>query len=319
MMEKVIPGALAALALVFSLGIGPVYAASPQGSRIASELKDTHAYKTYLKDEDIRVEERNGVVTLKGTVSDDSKKSLAEETASALPGVKKVNNRLEVRKDQPSRNSDAWITAKVKTALAFHKGVSMTDTKVETKDGVVILHGNAESEAQKKLTTEYVKDLDGVKEVRNEMTFEGPGMGRNGPMDGTTDNPVGSGYPAAGTGSLNAREGKIDDASITSSVKSALKMNRSDSLPSEIRTKDGVVTLKGKAGSAEEKDRISRRVSDIRGVQSVRNEMSIAEPGSAQGYPDRTLTGQKGVRPYPARPTGSAPQGDQQQGGTRQK
>ena len=40
----------------------------------------------------------------------------------------------------------------------------------EVKDAVVTLRGEASSIAQKELTSEYAKDIDGVKEVKNEMT-----------------------------------------------------------------------------------------------------------------------------------------------------
>ena len=55
---------------------------------------------------------------------------------------------------------------KVKSALLFHRNVSATATEVELKDGIVTLKGEATSEAQKELTTEYAKDVDDVKSVK---------------------------------------------------------------------------------------------------------------------------------------------------------
>jgi len=46
---------------------------------------------------------------------------------------------------------------------------------VYVKDGVVTLQGEASSLAQKELTTEYAKDVDNVKEVKNNMTIAKPG------------------------------------------------------------------------------------------------------------------------------------------------
>jgi len=48
--------------------------------------------------------------------------------------------------------------------------VSAGKTEVDVKDGIVTLQGEATSQAQKDLTTEYAKDVEGVKEVKNEMT-----------------------------------------------------------------------------------------------------------------------------------------------------
>jgi osmotically-inducible protein OsmY len=43
-------------------------------------------------------------------------------------------------------------------------------TDVSVKDVIVTLRGDAASEAQKELTTEYAKDVTGVKDVKKEMT-----------------------------------------------------------------------------------------------------------------------------------------------------
>ena len=70
----------------------------------------------------------------------------------------------------PPQNSDAWLSEKVKTTLLFHRSVSASKTEVYVKDGIVTLRGEAASQAQKDLTTEYAKDVEGVKDVKNEMT-----------------------------------------------------------------------------------------------------------------------------------------------------
>ena len=119
-----------------------------------------------LKGDEIKIDSKDGVVTLTGTVSEDSHKSLAEETVAALPGVKKVDNKLKVKGERHADNSDAWVLAKVKAPLLFHKNVSAIQTEVDVKDGMVTLRGEAASDAQKSLTTEYVKDVEGVKGVR---------------------------------------------------------------------------------------------------------------------------------------------------------
>ncbi|MBU3948564.1 MAG: BON domain-containing protein [Proteobacteria bacterium] len=55
----------------------------------------------------------------------------------------------------------------------FNRNVSAI-TEVSTKDGIVTLQGEATSQAQKDLTTEYAKfvnDVNGVKSVKNQMTI----------------------------------------------------------------------------------------------------------------------------------------------------
>jgi osmotically-inducible protein OsmY len=208
-------------------------------------------FKTYLKDDSIKVESKNGAVILTGSVAESSHKSLAQDTVEGLPGVKSVDNKLEV-KNAPAANSDAWLSDKLKITLLFHRSVSAGKTEIAVKDGVVTLRGNALSQAQKELTTEYAKDMEGVKDVNNEMTVSETGK--------KTPRTTGE---------------KIDDASITAQVKMALLFHRSTSvLKTSVTTKLGVVTVAGKANNAAEKRLVTKLVEDVNGVKKVKNEMT---------------------------------------------
>jgi osmotically-inducible protein OsmY len=58
----------------------------------------------------------------------------------------------------------------------------------------------------------------------------------------------------------------------------ALLFHRSTSVVNtKVDTDDGVVTLRGMARNVAERDLVSRLVSDIKGVKSVKNEMGIGE------------------------------------------
>jgi hyperosmotically inducible protein len=236
----------------------PVRAADTD-SRIESSAAKSYVFKTYLKDDSIKTDSKDGVVTLTGTVADASHKSMAENTVASLPGVKSVDNQLVVSGEQPAEHSDTWISMKVKTALLFHRNVSATGTTVYTKDGVVTLEGEASSMAQKELTTEYAKDVDNVIEVKNDMTIARTAA--------TPDATVGD---------------KIDDASITAEVKSSLLSHSSTSaLHTEVSTTDGVVTLSGIAKNDAEKTLVTKLATDINGVTSVVNNMTVAVPVAA--------------------------------------
>jgi hyperosmotically inducible periplasmic protein len=227
--------------------------ASETDNRIESSFKKTYAYKTYLKDEHIKINSKDGVVTLSGVVADETHKPMAQNVAEALPGVTSVDNRIEVTGDRPAESSDTWITMKVKSALLFHRNVSGTGTEVDVKDGTVTLKGEAANQAQKDLTTEYAKDIEGVKSVKNEMTVA--------TAPAKPDQTVGE---------------KIDDASITAEVKGSLLSHRSTSmLSTKVSTSDGVVTLGGTANNAAEKDLVTKLVTDINGVKSVVNNMTV--------------------------------------------
>ena len=227
--------------------------ASETDDRIEASAKKSYVFRTQLKDDSIKTESKNGAVTLTGTVAESSHKSLAQDTVESLPGVKSVDNQLKIKGESPAEHSDGWVSTKVKTTLLFHRNVSASGTDVYVKDGVVSLRGVAKSQAQKELTTEYARDVEGVKEVKNEMTVA--------KTPAKPDETIGE---------------KIDDASITAQVKSSLMSHRSTSaLKTNVQTTDGVVTVSGVAKNAAEKTLVTKLVTDIDGVISVVNNMTI--------------------------------------------
>ena len=256
------------VAAVGLLAISMPVNASKMDDRIESSAKKSYVFKTYLKADAIKIQSKDGVVTLTGTVSEESHKSLAGETLAGLPGVKTVDNRLEVKGERPAENSDTWLMMKVKTTLLFHRSVSGSKTEVNVKDGIVTLQGEATSQAQKDLTTEYAKDIDGVKDVKNEMVVSSGSSKESRTVGEKIDDSSKKKSRTVGE--------KIDDASITAQVKVTLLYHRSTSaLNTSVTTRKGVVTLSGKAKNASEKDLATKYVNDVHGVKSVKNLMTI--------------------------------------------
>jgi osmotically-inducible protein OsmY len=244
--------ALAAVAAAVLSSSAPVRA-SDTDDRIESSFNKSYVSKTYLRDDSVRAVSKEGVVTLTGSVAEESHKTLAQDTAASLPGVIRVDNQLATKAEVAAANADTWIGRKAKLALLFRRNVDAVKTTVAVKDGVVTLTGEASSSAQKELSAEYVGDIEGVKEVRNEMT-------------------VAATPPAV---ERTAGE-KMDDASITAQVKTALLTHRStSSAATKVETRDGAVTLTGIARNAAEKSLVTKLVTDIRGVTSVNNEMTV--------------------------------------------
>ena len=246
--------------LAVMLGIvlaGTSVRASETDDRIQSSAKDSYVFRTQLKDDSINVNSNNGSVTLTGTVENESHKGLAQETVANLPGVNSVDNQLVINGQQPAENSDGWIGMKVKGSLFFNRNVSAVNTEVDVTNGVVTLKGQADSQAQKDLTGEYAKDIDGVKSVDNQMTIAEKGTNSDEAKEQNKDN-------------------KIDDASITAQVKMAFLTHHSTSaFKTGVSTTDGVVTLSGNATSGAGKDMASKVAGDINGVKNVVNNMTI--------------------------------------------
>lgn len=247
-----------AAAVVLAGAAGGLRAAdADMDTRIETTFEKTYVYQTTLKDDSVRIKSENGVVTLSGTVADDSHKALAQDTAASLPGVKRVNDDLLVVKaEQPAAHSDVWIATKLKILLLFHRNVSATKTSIAVQDGVVTLKGEAGTMAQKDLTTEYARDVEGVKDVKNEMTVS--------EIAKSPDRTLGQ---------------VIDDASMTARIKLVLATHRSTSaLRTRVSVLRGTVTVSGTAKNAAEKELVSKLVEDIEGVTKVINSMSIEEP-----------------------------------------
>ena len=221
-------------------------ASSATDRKIEDAAKASYNYRTVLEDH-VKVKANDGVVTLTGTVQDSDDRDLAADTVGNLPGVVTVRNEIKVESTYPEK-SDAWMALKIRSRLLVKGNVSATSTKVDVKDGNVMLTGTADNVAQKELTGIYAKEIDGVKSVQNDIVV--------------TDKPtVGE---------------KIDDASITSQVKYALLAHKSTSaVKTKIVTSDGVVLVTGEAASDAEKSLVTKLASDVRGVNSVTNKMTV--------------------------------------------
>lgn len=228
---------------------------------IEATVRKSYVFKSFLKGDDIHMLYEHGVVTLTGTVSDESHKVLARETVANLPGVQQVEIRLKEHGQSPEQHSDAWLVSRVKSILWFHQNIDADAIEISARDGTVTLRGAAASAAQMKLICKYAQDVQGVRKVSNEIAVLAatPKADRK---------PVASTPQAAGE--------TIDDASITALVKTTLLYHHStSSLDITVETKDGVVKLEGKARSWPEKYLITKLVIDVHGVKMVFNNMTV--------------------------------------------
>jgi osmotically-inducible protein OsmY len=224
-----------------------------QDDRIEKAFTSSYIYRTQLKDDDISITSSSGAVTLRGRVATGEDKDLATDIAAALPGVGAVHNQLVVAA-QPVEESDGWVALKVRGALLFHRNVSLSGKQIAVHDGIVVLTGSADNEAEKALAEEYAAEVKGVKHVDNELQ-------------------VASTEPQQTSSTLGE---KIDDASITAQIKYTLAIHRSTSaLRTEVSTEEGVVTIHGQAKNPAEKDLVTKLVENIKGVKDVRNQMQI--------------------------------------------
>lgn len=227
-----------------------MFADSQTDRRIEKAASESYNYRTVLEN-NVNAKAADGVVTLTGTVNDADHRVLAEDTVRDLPGVTAVENKIKVESTAPER-SDGWIATKVRTKLLLSGSVSIVSSDVKVKEGVVTLTGTAKNTAQKELTEALVAEIEGVKSVDNKLTVA------QAPVEERTVSD------------------RIDDASITAQVKYALLTHKSTSaMKTNVTTKDGKVAITGEAGSTEERALVTHLAEKVRGVKSVKNDMSV--------------------------------------------
>lgn len=239
------------ISLLLVLIASPIaaFASSETDRKIEQAAKASYNYRTVLEDH-VKVSARDGVVTLTGTVQDRADKELAADTVENLPGVASVRNEIKI-KPAYSEHSDAWMAFKIRGRLLGRANVSATSTKVSVQDGVVTLTGTADNPAQKELTEVYAKEIDWVKSVKNDIVVV------NAPARETMGE-------------------KIDDASVTSQIKFALLDHKgTHALKTKVTTNEGIVVITGEAGSDAEKSLVTKLAKGVRGVKSVKNEMTV--------------------------------------------
>jgi hyperosmotically inducible protein len=196
--------------------------------------------------------------------------------------------------------TDAGITGKVKSKLAADDTVKAYQIDVDTKDKVVTLSGNVDSQAAKDQAVALARGTEGVADVVDNITVAGgsaalPGEHPTGEMGVSAANPsanAADSAPAPG-GEHDAAVGGnapnpepdrpvgtvMDDAAITAAVKAKLLADpKVGGLKIDVDTRNGVVYLTGDhMKSQAEIDMAIKLAKETSGVKSVENKMVIGD------------------------------------------
>jgi hyperosmotically inducible protein len=178
------------------------------------------------------------------------------------------------KEDKPDRSMrqaivDAWLTAKVKSALLADEQIKALHINVDTLKGNVTLKGDADSTTQISQAGKVAAEVKGVQSVNNQLTVK----------------------PDAKSGSAERKDDKqntklgntvsdakqfANDSTITAKVKAALLADEQvKGSQVSVETDKGIVTLKGKVGSPDQAIKAARIASNIEGVTSVQNDLTI--------------------------------------------
>jgi osmotically-inducible protein OsmY len=133
---------------------------------VIAELK----YEPNLRNDDIAVSVRDGVVILAGFVDSYADKWRAETVVGRVNGVKAVANDLEVKLPVDSQRPDPELARTVLDALEWNILVPHENIKVTVENGWVTLRGTVDWYYQKEEAERTVSNLTGVKGVSNLIT-----------------------------------------------------------------------------------------------------------------------------------------------------
>jgi osmotically-inducible protein OsmY len=140
-------------------------------TEIQKDIADELKWEPSLRNDDIAVGVRDGVVTLAGFVDSYSDKWKAERVTSRIRGVKAIANDIEVKLPSSSSRPDPDIARAALDALTWNISVPHDRIKVKVEKGWLTLEGDVDWYYQKEAAERAVRYLTGVKGVSNLVTI----------------------------------------------------------------------------------------------------------------------------------------------------
>lgn len=185
--------------------------------------------------------------------------SLASVMAAALAGPAMAAEVASTAADKGSLSAQlqaARQEGSIWTAFALNRHLSPFKLGVKVEQGTAILSGSVENEVDRELAGQIAADVDGIQRVDNKLKV---------------DDTLAEQMPAR-----QSLAQRFDDATLTATIKSKLLWNTSTrDLHGSVQTEDGVVTLKGKALTADAKLLAGSLASNTEGVYQVNNLISL--------------------------------------------
>jgi osmotically-inducible protein OsmY len=167
-MRKLTTALVLVLPLLLALGASVALAATSNADMekaITAALVD----KLGADASTIRVAFFDGKATLSGQVTEDATQELSKEVALYVPGVKKVENQVEAKKEEHvghgkliDESADASLENKVKNALRAEVGDTARKLEIEACNGVVSVRGMVPDQARHDIAVKAAAKVDGV-------------------------------------------------------------------------------------------------------------------------------------------------------------
>lgn len=212
--------------------------------QLQKDVLDELKFEPSIREAEIGVAVKGGVVTLTGFVDSYAEKFSAERVAERLSGVKAVADDIKVKLPGSYQRSDTDIAHAAVNALRWDIQVPDDRIKATIEDGWIALDGEVEWQYQKWAAEGAVRNLTGVKGVTNLIAVK--------PKKASTYE-VGQ---------------KIKDSLRRHAERDADKIT--------IEAKDGRVTLRGTVSSFAERQDAERAAWQAAGVTKVDDFIAVA-------------------------------------------
>jgi osmotically-inducible protein OsmY len=211
--------------------------------QLQRDVQDELSWEPSIRDAEIAVVAKDGVVTLAGYVDTFAEKYMAERAAERVGGVKALADDLKVKLPTALQRPDTEIAHAVVNALRSHIQVPDDRIKAKIEAGWVTLEGDVEWQYQKNAAERAVRYLAGVVGVSNLIALK--------PKRAST-------------------------FEVGNKIKDALRRNAErDADRIVVEAADGRVTLKGWVRSHAERQDAERAAWAAPGVTSVDDKISI--------------------------------------------
>lgn len=127
-----------------------------------------------IKNKEIGVAARDGVVTLTGTVDSYGQRWAVEHAAEAVQGVRVVANEIEVTLPNSLVRSDADIAHQIVEAFRWDVQVPDQLITAQVSKGLVTLNGDVNWAYEREAAGMTVRNLAGVRGVKNLIVVKSP-------------------------------------------------------------------------------------------------------------------------------------------------
>lgn len=209
--------------------------------KIADSVEEIIKERMFKSAHDIKIQSRDGFITLMGFVDTLSEKNTAGELAETIEGVKSVENCLTVSTDGNFSDKEAETELLNKlSGIQEIEGIS-----AQVKRGVAILEGRVNTLRKRNLAIHEASKAHGIKDVVSHIEITSIG----GVDDASIHNDIQLGF----------KESQLQDCDISSDVN------------------NGSVTLSGYVNNTHDIETAMEIAEGVEGVRNIKNSLKFRE------------------------------------------